>query len=153
MQTPSLLLCCVYATRPCLQHICIFQTCKACIYPGYFNFRAFTIWLIGFLQRCPYNAANFYANATSNAIYDVYLQHRMPHTNFTISSDASWQDCPDTGHSTIRYMIFHDGILIKAHSTMPTPIAMSMSKAKYISACSISMANTHHICMLIYSMA
>jgi hypothetical protein len=73
----------------------------------------------------------------------------MPHTNLTISSDASWQDCPDTGHSTIRYMIFHNGILIKANSTMSTPIAVSYSEAKYMTACSTSMANPDRICILV----
>jgi hypothetical protein len=49
-------------------------------------------------------------------------------------------------------MIFHHDILIKPNSTMPTPIAMSMSEAKDMTACSTSMANPHHICILIYNM-
>jgi hypothetical protein len=48
-------------------------------------------------------------------------------------------------------MIFHNRALIKANSTMPTPIAMSTSEAKYMAACSTSMA-TAHICMLLYNM-
>jgi hypothetical protein len=126
---------------------------KACIYPRNFNFCALTIWLLGFLQQRPaYNAAKFYADANSNPVYHVCHQHCIPHTNFTISSDASWQDCPDTGLSSIRCMIFHNAILIKANSTMPTPIAMPNSEAKYMVACSTSMAIPHHICMLLYNM-
>jgi hypothetical protein len=128
---------------------------NACIHPGNFNFRALTIWLIGFLQQRPYNAAKFYADGTSKPVHNVCRQHCIPHTNFTSilsCSDASWLDCPNTGHSTIRYMIFYYGILMKANSTIPTPIAMSSSDAKYLAACSTSMANPHHICMLLYNM-
>jgi hypothetical protein len=109
------------------------------------------IWLIGYLQQCPYYAIEFYPDATSNPVYDVCCQHRIPHSDLTVYSDASWQDCPDTGRSTVRYMIFHNGALIKANSTMPTPITMSTSKAEYMAACSASMA-TAHICMLLYNM-
>ena len=69
----------------------------------------------------------------------------------TVFSDASWQDCPDTGRSTVGYMIFHNGALIEANSTMPTPIAMSTSEAEYMAACSATMA-TAHIRMLLYDM-
>jgi hypothetical protein len=49
-------------------------------------------------------------------------------------------------------MIFHNGALIKANSTMPTPpIAMSTSKAEYMAPCSASMASAH-IHMLLYNM-
>ena len=48
-------------------------------------------------------------------------------------------------------MIFHNGALIEANSTMPTPIAMSTSEAEYMAACSASMA-TAHIRMLLYDM-
>ena len=48
-------------------------------------------------------------------------------------------------------MIFHNGALIEANSTMPTPIAMSTSEAEYMAACSATMA-TAHIRMLLYDM-
>jgi hypothetical protein len=131
-------------------HSAFCKLAKACIYPGNFNFHALTIWLLGFLQQRPaYNTAKFYADANSNPVYHVCHQHCKPHTNFTISSDAKWQDCPDTGHSSIRCVIFHNGILIKANSTMPTPTSMSTSEAKFMTACSTSMANPHNICMLL----
>jgi hypothetical protein len=123
---------------------------KACILSGNFNFRALTIWLLGFLQQRPaYNDAKFYADANSNPVYHVCHQHCIPHTNFTIFSDAKWQDCPDAGNSTIRCVIFHHGILIKANSSMPTPTSMSTSEAKHMAACSTSMTNPHNICMLL----
>jgi hypothetical protein len=48
-------------------------------------------------------------------------------------------------------MIFHNGALIEANSTMSTPVAMSTSEAKYMSACSATMASAH-IRMLLYNM-
>jgi len=40
---------------------------------------------------------------------------------------------------------------MEGNTTMPTPIARSTSEAKYMAACSASMA-TAHICMLLYNM-
>ena len=131
----------------------LFAVCKlakACICPGETDFRAL-IWLIGYLRRRPYYAIKFYPDTTSNPVYNVCRQHRIPHSDLTVFSDASWQDCPDTGRSTVGYMIFHNGALIEANSTMPTPIAMSTSEAEYMAACSASMA-TAHIRMLLYDM-
>jgi hypothetical protein len=131
----------------------LFAVCKlakACISPGIPDFRALT-WLIGYLRRRPYYALKFYPDGTSNPIYDICIHHRIPYTDLTVFSDASWQDCPDTGRSTVGYMIFYNGALIEANSTMPTPIAMSTSEAEYMAACSATMA-TAHIRMLLYDM-
>ena len=131
----------------------LFAVCKlakACVCPGDIDFRALK-WLIGYLRRRPYYALKFYPDGTSNPIYDICRHHRIPYSDLIIFSDASWQDCPDTGRSTVGYMIFHNGALIEANSTMPTPIAMSTSEAEYMAACSATMA-TAHIRMLLYDM-
>ncbi|KAI2502001.1 Mitochondrial protein [Fragilaria crotonensis] len=128
----------------------LLQTCKACICPGELDFRAL-IWLFGYLRRRPSYALKFYPDGTSNPIYSICAQHSIPYSDLTVFSDASWQDCPDTGRSTVGYMIFHNGALIEANSTMPTPIAMSTSEAEYMAACSATMA-TAHIRMLLYDM-
>ena len=131
----------------------LFAVCKlakACIYPDAIDYRALT-WLIGYLRRRPNYAIKFYPESTSNPIYEICHHHRIPCSNLTVFSDTSWQDCPDTGRSTVGYMIFHNGALIEANSTMPTHIAMSTSEAKYMAACSASMA-TAHIHMLLYDM-
>jgi hypothetical protein len=131
----------------------LFAVCKlakACICPGELDYRAL-IWLFGYLKRRPSYALKFYPDGTSNPVYDICTQHRIPYSDLTVFSDASWQDCPDTGRSTIGYMIFHNGALIEANSTMPTPVAMSTSEAEYMAACSATMA-TAHIRMLLYDM-
>jgi hypothetical protein len=74
----------------------LFAVCKlakSCICPGKADFHAL-IWLIGYLQLGPYYAIKFYPDATSNPVYEVCCQHRIPHSNLTIFPDASWQDCP-----------------------------------------------------------
>jgi hypothetical protein len=83
----------------------LFAVCKlakACFCPGKTIFCAL-IWLIGYLQQRPYYAIKFYPDTTSNPVYDVCRQHRIPHSNLTVFYNASWQDCPDTGRSTIGY--------------------------------------------------
>jgi hypothetical protein len=103
---PSALLCVRYSilsTTPVpksssLQFANLQKTASALVKP---TFRAL-IWLIGYLQRRSYYAIKFYPDATSNPVYDVCRQHRIPQSNLTVFLDASWQDCPDTGHSTCR---------------------------------------------------
>ena len=58
-------------------------------------------------------------------------------------TDASWQDCPDTGQSTSGEFIFCQGGYIHAKSHMPIPVAMSSAEAEYMSACSGGMAAAH----------
>ena len=67
----------------------------------------------------------------------------------TIFTDASWQDCPDTGRSTVGYMIFYQGAFIEANSTVPTPVAMSTAEAEFMGACTGAMAAAH-IRMILY---
>ena len=131
----------------------LFAVCKlvkTCICPGKSNFHAL-IWLICYLQWCPYYAIKFYPDTTSNPVHNVCHKHRIPHSDLTIFSNASWQDCPDTGRSSVGYIIFQNGALIKANSTMHTLIAMSISEDEYMAACSASIA-TAHICMQLYNM-
>jgi hypothetical protein len=68
-----------------------------------------------------------------------------------IFTDASWQDCPDTGCLTVSYLIFYQGGIIDANSTIPTPVAMSSSEAEFVGACTGCMA-VAHIRMLIYDL-
>jgi hypothetical protein len=45
-------------------------------------------------------------------------------------SDASWQDCPDTGRSINGYKMSAKGGIIKANSSMPVPVALSSAEAE-----------------------
>ena len=99
---------------------------KACIDPGEKDYEALC-WLLGYLRQRPDLAIKFYPKDTENPIYKICTDNQIPYSDITIFTDASWQDCPDTGRSTIGYMIFYRGALIEANTMVPTPTAMSMS--------------------------
>ena len=131
----------------------LFAVCKlakACTCPGEQDYIAL-LWLIGYVKNKPDLAIKFYPDRKHNPIYDICLANNIPYSDLTIMTDASWQDCPDTGRSTVGYMIFYQGALIEANSTVPTPVAMSTAEAEYMGACCGAMAAAH-IRMLIYDM-
>ena len=72
-------------------------------------------------------------------------------TELTSFSDASWQDCPDTGRSTTGIKIFYQGGAIEWIRSVPVPVAMSSAEAEYMAACSACMAISH-LQMLIYDL-
>jgi len=58
-------------------------------------------------------------------------------------TDASWQDCTDTGRSTCgRISFFHGGAIDHA-SYMPVPVAMSSGEAEYLGAAGAAIAAAH----------
>ena len=83
--------------------------------------------------------------------YKMLKSKEIPATKLVGFSDSSWQDCPDTGRSTGGYLIFYNGNLIDAHTSMPVPIAMSSAEAEYMSACNLCM-KLAHLRMLVYDL-
>ena len=65
--------------------------------------------------------------------------NNVPYNDIIVFSDASWQDCPDTGRSTIGHLTFYQGGLIAANSGVSLPVAMSSAEAEYMAACAASM--------------
>jgi len=123
----------------------LFAVCKlakACTCPGMKDYDAL-IWLLGYLKLKPNLAIKFYPDRNKNPIYNICLANSIPYSDITIFTDASWQDCPDTGRSTVGYMIFYQGALIEANSTVPTPVAMSTAEAEFMGACTGAMAAAH----------
>ncbi len=107
----------VYNTRADV----LFAVCKLakpCICPGKANICAL-IWLIGYLQQHPYYAIKFYPDATSNPVCNVCHQHCITHSDLTVFFDASWDDCPDTGRSTVGYKFFTT--VLSSKPTLPCP--------------------------------
>ncbi len=64
-------------------------------------------------------------------------------------SDASWQDCLDTGRSTTGYKVFAQGGIIEANSSMPVPVALSSAEAEYMGSCNLG-AMISHLRELLY---
>ena len=131
-----------------------FATCKltkaakACLSPGMKDYEAL-LWLLGYIRNQPAYGVKFYANANESPVHAICQRHNVPESDVTIFSDASWQDCPDTGRSTIGYLIFSQGGLIEANSSVPVPVAMSSAESEYMGACTAAMAGAH-VRMLVY---
>jgi hypothetical protein len=62
-----------------------------------------------------------------------------------VFTDASWQDCPDTGRSTTGFLMCCCGGVIEANSVlqMPVHVAMSSCEAEVVACCSGCMAAAH----------
>ena len=50
-------------------------------------------------------------------------------------SDSCWQDCPDTGRSSVSYIIFDQGWPIHHGTHDPGPVSQSIAESEYNSAC------------------
>ena len=107
------------------------------------------MWLFGYLRKYPDYAIKFYHDVKQSPIYQITKSNNIPTSEIVAFSDASWQDCPDTGRSTCGSMIFYQGGIIHARSHVPGPVALSSCKAEYMSACEACMTAAH-IRMLLY---
>ena len=58
-------------------------------------------------------------------------------------SDSSWKYCPDTGRSTVAYIIFYQGGPIDHGTHVPGPVAQPSSESEYNAACTEGMALSH----------
>ena len=123
---------------------------KACTDPGRKDFEAL-LWLFGYLRAEPAWGSKYYANLKQSPIHDLLTRHETTSSELVVFTDASWQDCPDTGRSTTGYLIFYRGGVIEANSMLQTPVAMSSCEAEVMAACSGSMAAAH-LHMLLYDM-
>ena len=55
-------------------------------------------------------------------------------------SDSSWNYCPDTGRSTVEYIILYEGGPIDHDTHVPGTVAKSSSESEYNAACTAGMA-------------
>ena len=123
---------------------------KACTDPGRKDFEAL-LWLFGYLRAEPAWGSKYYSNLKQSPIHDLLTRHETFQSELVVFTDASWQDCPDTGRSTTGYLIFYRGGVIEANSMLQIPIAMSSCEAEVMAACSGCMAAAH-LHMLLYDM-
>ena len=123
---------------------------KACVCPGLKDYEAL-YWLMGYIKERPDLAIKFYPNRHENPIKLLCTMNNIPYSDLALITDASWADCPDTGRSTVGYLLFWQGALIEANTSVPTPIAQSSAEAEYLSACCGAMAAAH-IRMIIYDL-
>jgi KUP system potassium uptake protein len=136
-----------FGTRPDI----MFITCKlskACHDPGIKDYEAL-LWLFGYIRNYPDYAIKFYHDVTQSPVYQIAQSQNIPQAEIIGFSDASWQDCPDTGRSTAGEIIYCQGGIVHARSHVPVPVAMSSAEAEYVAACSACMAASH-LRMLLY---
>jgi hypothetical protein len=123
---------------------------KACLAPGLKDFDAL-FWLLGYLRKYPSYGLRFYPTASKSPVNEMLCEHEIETNDITVFSDASWQDCPDTGRSTIGYIVMYQGGVVSANSMVPVPVAMSSAEAEYMGACAAAM-NASVIRALLYDM-
>jgi hypothetical protein len=129
----------------------MFITCKlskACHDPGVPDFEAL-LWLFGYLRKYPDFGIKYYYDIKQSPIYKIAKERSIPISEIMTLTDASWQDCPDTGRSTVGDMTFVQGGYVQAKSHVPQPVAMSSAEAEYMSAASGSMTSAH-VRMILY---
>ena len=138
-------------TRPDITYA-VGKLAKFCNEPGMKHFRAL-VWLIGYLNTTKNRGIKFYHNYKDSPIYKLCQSNNIPISDDgqVTFSDASWQDCPDTGKSTGGKIITINGGAVDHGSQMPVPIAMSTGEAEYLGAGNACMSAAH-IRMLIYDM-
>ena len=86
----------------------------------------------------------YYADLNDAPVTDILIQANTKTKNHLMAfSDSSWQDCPDTGRSTGEYVIFYQGGPIDHGTHVPGPVAQSIAKSNYNSACTAVMALAH----------
>jgi hypothetical protein len=134
-------------TRPDIMFITSKLT-KACHEPGIKDYEAL-LWLFGYLRKYPDYAIKFYHDVTQSPVYRIAQSMNVPQAELIGFSDASWQDCPDTGRSTVGELIYCQGGIVHARSHVPDPVSMSSAEAEYVAACSACMAASH-LRMLLY---
>ena len=118
--------------------------------PGKEDFKAL-LWLFGYLRAEPAWGSKFYSDLKESPVNNLVNKHVPKTSDIIVFTDASWQDCPDTGRSTTGFLIYYQGGVIEANSSLQVPVAMSSCEAEVMASCSGCMAAAH-IHMLLYDM-
>ena len=77
-------------------------------------------------------------------VTDLLRQSSIKTENHLVAfSDSSWKYFPDTGRSTLAYIIFYQGGPIDHGTHVPGPVAQSSAESEYNAACTAVMALSH----------
>ena len=115
---------------------------KSSTNPGIKDYEAL-LHVFGYLRKYPDYAVKFHADISKSSVHKICINNNIEVTKLIGFSDASWQDCVDTGRSTTGYKIFMQGGLIDAQSTLPVPVALSSAEAEYMGACGVGAMICH----------
>ena len=121
--------------------------------PGMKHYKAL-VWLISYLATHPKRGIRFYHNVEDSPVHKLLHRNKLstPDNGLLVTfSDASWQDCPDTGRSTTGRISFINGGMVDHASHVPVPVAMSTGEAEYLGAGNACMSAAH-LRMLVYDL-
>jgi hypothetical protein len=115
-------------------------------YPGREHFRTL-LHLLRHLQCFRLKGGiKFYSEISQSPLYQHLSttgNNNMAQFPIVVFSDASFQDCPDSGRSTGGYLIFMQGAVVDVSSSMPQLVAFSTCEAEYCTASLAVMAATY----------
>ena len=95
-------------------------------------------------------ALNYYDNINDARVSELLRQASIKTENHLMAfSDSSWQDYPDTGRSTVAYIIFYQGGPIYHSTHDPGTVSQSSAESNYKEACTSGTA-LEHFRMLIH---
>ena len=87
---------------------------------------------------------NYYADLNDAPVSELLRKYIISTENqLTEFYDYIWQDCPDTGISTGRYIIFYQGGPIDHYTYVPGIVSQSSVESEYNLACATGMALAH----------
>ena len=96
-----------------------FAVHKLAKYPGKINFEGL-IHLLRYIRDNKTLGLNYYADLNDAPVTDLLRQASIKDENHLMGfSDSIWQDCPDTGRSTVSYIIFYQGGTINHCAHVP----------------------------------
>ena len=112
-------------------------------YPGRNHFKTL-LHLLRHLQCYRLRGGiKFYSNITKSPLHrhlTLAGHDKFAEFPIVVFSDSSFQDCPDTSRSTGGYLIFMQGAVVDAWSSMPQLVAYSTCEAEYSTASLATMA-------------
>ena len=97
--------------------------------PGKVQFEGL-VHLLRYIRENNTLGLKYYADLNDEPVTDILRQANIKTKNHLIAfSDSSWQDCTDTGISTVAYIIFYQGGPIDHGTHVPVPVAQSSAES------------------------
>ena len=110
---------------------------------GKVNFEGL-IHLLRYIRDNKTLGLKYYTDLNDAPVTDLLRQANIKTNNHLMGfSGSSWKYCPDTGRSTVSYIIFYRGGRIDHGTHFTGPVAQSIAKSEYNSVCTSGMALAH----------
>ena len=100
--------------------------------------------MLGYIRDNKTLGLQYYEDLNDAPVTDLLKQANIKTKNQLVAfSDSSWQDCPDTGRSTVAYNILYQGGPIDHGTHVPGPVAQSSAESEYNASCTAGMDLAH----------